>query len=208
MRRPPSRTASRRIRKERAASTSDYDREKLEERAAKLSGGVALIKVGAATETELKERKIRVEDALHATRAAVEEGIVPGGGVALLRARRRAGQPARRDAGRGLGHAHRGARARGAAAPHRVNAGDEPSVVLNRVDASNDRAFGYNAATREYGDLLQMGVIDPAKVARLALQNAASIASLILTTDCMIANAPQLPTAGGGMAGMPDPGAY
>jgi chaperonin GroEL len=178
------------IRKERAAATSDYDREKLEERAAKLSGGVALIKVGAATETELKERKIRVEDALHATRAAVEEGIVPGGAVALLRARHVL------DTLKGLSLDHDcGLRiiARALEEPLRrivANAGDEPSVVLHRVDAAPTPAYGYNAATREYGDLLQMGVIDPAKVTRLALQNAGSIAALILTTDCLIANAP------------------
>ncbi len=179
------------IRKEREAATSDYDREKLDERAAKLSGGVALIKVGAATETELKERKVRVQDALHATRAAVEEGIVPGGGVALLRARRALaslkGETLDEDSGIRIV-------ARALEEPLRRivdNAGDEPSVILNRVDASADSAFGYNAASREYGDLLAMGVIDPAKVTRLALQNAASIASLILTTDCMIANAPK-----------------
>jgi chaperonin GroEL len=190
------------IRKERDAASSDYDREKLDERIAKLSGGVALIKVGAATESELKERKIRVEDALHATRAAVEEGIVPGGGVALLRARRVLAALK----GPNLDH-DSGLRivARALEEPLRrivANAGDEPSVVLHRVDAADDRALGYNAATREYGDLLQMGVIDPAKVTRLALQNAASIAALILTTDCMIANAPAaktsaLPDAGG-----------
>ena len=178
------------IRKEREAATSDYDREKLDERISKLSGGVALIKVGAATETELKERKIRVEDALHATRAAVEEGIVPGGGVALLRARHvlDAIKGATLDHGSGIRIVWRALEE-----PLRrivANAGDEPSVVLHRVDEGKDRAFGYNAATREYGDLLQMGVIDPAKVTRLALQNAGSIASLILTTDCMIANAP------------------
>jgi chaperonin GroEL len=178
------------IRKERAAATSDYDREKLEERAAKLSGGVALIKVGAATETELKERKIRVEDALHATRAAVEEGIVPGGAVALLRARHvldtLKGPSLDHDCGLRI-------IARALEEPLRrivANAGDEPSVVLHRVDEAPTPAYGYNAATREYGDLLQMGVIDPAKVTRLALQNAGSIAALILTTDCLIANAP------------------
>jgi chaperonin GroEL len=196
------------IRKERAASASEYDREKLEERAAKLSGGVALIKVGAATETELKERKIRVEDALHATRAAVEEGIVPGGGVALLRAR-----SALDSLHGGSLDEESGVRivARALEEPLRriaANAGDEPSIVLNRVEAATDAAFGYNAATGEYGDLLQMGVIDPVKVVRLALQNAGSIAALILTTDCMIANAPQPPAAGSGMAGMSDPGAY
>ncbi len=179
------------IRKERELATSDYDREKLDERAAKLSGGVALIKVGAATETELKERKIRVEDALHATRAAVEEGIVPGGGVALLRARHVLDPLS----GGTLDEAS-GIRlvSRALEEPLRrivSNAGDEPSVILNRVDESTDPAFGYNAATRSYGDLLKMGVIDPAKVTRLALQNAASIASLILTIDCLIATAPK-----------------
>jgi len=183
------------IRKERAAASSDYEREKLDERAAKLSGGVALIKVGAATETELKERKIRVDDALHATRAAVEEGIVPGGAVALLRARHVL------DALKGVTLDHDcGLRivARALEEPLRrivANAGDEPSVVLHRVDEASAAAYGYNAATREYGDLLQMGVIDPAKVTRLALQNAGSIAALILTTDCLIASAPPAPTA-------------
>ncbi|MFZ4481469.1 MAG: TCP-1/cpn60 chaperonin family protein, partial [Rhodoferax sp.] len=143
---------------------------------------------GAATETELKERKLRVEDALHATRAAVEEGIVPGGGVALLRARRVLDglDGATLDETSGIRLV-----ARALEEPLRrivSNAGDEPSVILNRVNESPDHAFGYNAATRSFGDLLQMGVIDPAKVTRLALQNAASISSLILTTDCMIAN--------------------
>jgi chaperonin GroEL len=184
------------IRKERDAAGSDYDREKLDERIAKLSGGVALIKVGAATETELKERKIRVEDALHATRAAVEEGIVPGGGVALLRARRVLSSMK----GPNLDH-DSGLRivARALEEPLRcivANAGDEPSVVLQRVDEATDLAQGYNAATREYGDLLKMGVIDPAKVTRLALQNAASISALVLTTECLIANAPPQRDAG------------
>jgi chaperonin GroEL len=193
------------IRRERDASTSDYDREKLDERAAKLSGGVALIKVGAATETELKERKIRVEDALHATRAAVEEGIVPGGGVALLRARHVLDgikvETLDHDSGLRIV-------ARALEEPLRrivANAGDEPSVVLNRIDASADPAFGYNAATREYGDLVQMGVIDPAKVTRLALQNAGSIAGLILTTDCLIADAPKSRTAASGVPGGAEP---
>ncbi|HPO17686.1 MAG TPA: chaperonin GroEL [Rubrivivax sp.] len=195
------------IRKEREASTSDYDREKLDERAAKLAGGVALIRVGAATETELKERKIRVQDALHATRAAVAEGIVPGGGVALLRARRvlagLKGPTLDHDCGLRIVQ-------RALEEPLRrivANAGDEPSVVLNRIDQHSDQhgdpSFGYNAATRDYGDLLAMGVIDPAKVTRLALHNAGSIAALILTTDCMIANAPQPKAAalpGGGEA--------
>jgi chaperonin GroEL len=179
------------IKKEREAASSDYDREKLDERVAKLSGGVAVIKVGAATETELKERKLRVEDALHATRAAIEEGIVPGGGIALLRCRR---VLASLDSPT-LDHAS-GVKivARALEEPLRrivANAGDEPSIVVNRVDAGDGPPFGYNAATREYGDLLQMGVIDPAKVTRLALQNAASIAGLLLTTDCVVATAPK-----------------
>ena len=185
------------IRRERDAATSDYDRDKLDERIAKLSGGVALVKVGAATETELKERKIRVEDALHATRAAVEEGIVPGGGVALLRAR----QVLDGLHGPSLDH-DCGIRivARALEAPLRriaVNAGDEPSVVVQQVQDMADPEHGYNAASRSYGNLLQMGVIDPAKVTRLALQNAASIAALVLTTDCMIANAPPPQAAAG-----------
>ena len=179
------------IKKEREAVTGEYERKQLDERIAKLSGGVALIKVGAATETELKERKLRVEDALHATRAAIEEGIVPGGGVALLRARKVLATVALptldQDSGVKIV-------ARALEEPLRrivANAADEPSIVLHRVDESTDRNFGYNAATREYGNLLAMGVIDPAKVTRLALQNAGSIASLILTTDCMVANAPR-----------------
>ncbi|HSB24184.1 MAG TPA: chaperonin GroEL [Burkholderiaceae bacterium] len=179
------------IKQERKAATSDYDREKLDERIAKLSGGVALIKVGAATETELKERKVRVEDALHATRAAVAEGIVPGGGVALLRAR-------------GVLADMRGANldedsgvrivARALEEPLRwivANAGQEPSVVVNRIAADDAPAFGYNAASGDFGDMLAMGVIDPVKVTRLALQNAASIAALVLTTDCVIAEVPK-----------------
>jgi chaperonin GroEL len=189
------------LRRERAAATSDYDREKLDERIAKLSGGVALIKVGAATETELKERKIRVEDALHATRAAIEEGIVPGGGVALLRAR----QTLKALKGPTLDH-DCGLRIieRALEEPLRrivANAGDEPSVVLHQVDRETSPAHGYNAATREFGDLLRMGVMDPAKVTRLALQNAASIATLLLTTDCMIADLPAPKTASAAPAG-------
>jgi len=179
------------IRQERKAATSDYDREKLDERIAKLSGGVALIKVGAATETELKERKVRVEDALHATRAAVAEGVVPGGGVVLLRARHvlEALTGANLDETSGVRIVERALEE-----PLRrivANAGQEPSVVLNRVDANDDAAFGYNAASGEFGDMLAMGVIDPVKVTRLALQNAASIAALVLTTDCLIAEAPK-----------------
>ncbi len=177
------------LKRERRDAASDYDREKLDERIAKLSGGVAVIKVGAATETELKERKLRVEDALHATRAAVEEGIVPGGGVALLRARSALDgvRLATLEESSGLQTV-----ARALEEPLRrivLNAAQEPSVVLDRVASSAQRGFGYNAATGEYGDMMQMGIIDPAKVTRLALQNASSIASLVLTIDCLIAPA-------------------
>jgi len=191
------------LKREREALTSEYDRKQLEERMAKLSGGVAVIKVGAATETELKERKLRVEDALHATRAAVEEGIVPGGGVALLRARRvlRTMTLPTLDQDSGLKIV-----ARALEEPLRrivANAGQEPSIVLNQVDASDQRSYGYNAATGEYGDMLDMGVIDPAKVTRLALQNAGSIASLVLTVDCLIANAPRQEAANAAAAEQP-----
>jgi chaperonin GroEL len=178
-------------------ASSDYDREKLEERAAKLSGGVAVVKVGGATETEMKERKVRVQDALHATRAAVEEGIVPGGGVALIRAKAAlanlAGENDDQTAGIRIVQ-------RALEEPLRQivsNAGAEPSVVLAKV-VEGKGAFGYDAATGTYGDLMQMGVIDPAKVTRSALQNAASVASLILTTDCMIAELPGRKAALGG----------
>jgi chaperonin GroEL len=171
-------------------ATSDYDREKLQERVAKLAGGVAVIKVGAATEVEMKEKKDRVDDALHATRAAVEEGIVPGGGVALLRARAAVaelkGVNPDQDAGIKIV-------LRALEAPLRViaaNAGDEPSVVISKVLAGNGN-FGYNAATGEYGDLVEIGVVDPTKVTRTALQNAASIAGLILTTAATVAEAPK-----------------
>jgi chaperonin GroEL len=176
------------IKAETEEATSDYDKEKLRERAAKLAGGVALVRVGAATETEMKERKSRTEDALHATRAAVEEGILPGGGVALLRARDRLqglhGKNSDQDAGIQIVR-------RAVEEPLRQivrNAGAEPAVVVQRI-AEGEGSFGYNAATGEYGDMLAMGVLDPRKVTRTALQNAASIASLILTTDCMIAQA-------------------
>ncbi|MCA7956176.1 chaperonin GroEL [Burkholderia multivorans] len=171
-------------------ATSDYDREKLQERVAKLAGGVAVIKVGAATEVEMKEKKDRVDDALHATRAAVEEGIVPGGGVALLRARAALadlkGANADQDAGIRIV-------LRALEAPLRVivsNAGEEPSVVIAKVLEGKGN-FGYNAATGEYGDLVEAGVVDPTKVTRTALQNAASIAGLILTTDATVADAPK-----------------
>ncbi|WP_175886772.1 chaperonin GroEL [Burkholderia sp. BCC0044] len=171
-------------------ATSDYDREKLQERVAKLAGGVAVIKVGAVTEVEMKEKKDRVDDALHATRAAVEEGIVPGGGVALLRARAALadirGANSDQDAGIRIV-------LRALEAPLRViaaNAGDEPSVVVAKVLEGKGN-FGYNAATGEYGDLVDAGVVDPTKVTRTALQNAASIASLVLTTDATVAQAPK-----------------
>ncbi|MGV2291913.1 chaperonin GroEL [Trinickia sp. YCB016] len=178
------------IRAQVVEATSDYDREKLQERVAKLAGGVAVIKVGAATEVEMKEKKDRVDDALHATRAAVEEGIVPGGGVALLRARSAVMnlKGANSDQGAGVQIVLRALEA-----PLRViasNAGDEPSVVIAKVLEGSGN-FGYNAATGEYGDLVEAGVVDPTKVARTALQNAASIAGLILTTDATVAEAPK-----------------
>jgi chaperonin GroEL len=187
-------------------ATSDYDKEKLQERVAKLAGGVALVKVGAATEVEMKEKKARVEDALHATRAAVEEGIVAGGGVALIRARSAVGKlkgdNADQDAGikivlRALEEPLRWIAA---------NAGDEPSVVVNKVVEGKGN-YGYNAQTSEYGDMVDMGVLDPTKVTRTALQNAASVAGLILTTDAMVAELPKddAPMGGhghGGMGGM------
>ncbi len=186
-------------------ATSDYDREKLQERVAKLAGGVAVIKVGAATEVEMKEKKARVEDALHATRAAVEEGIVAGGGVALLRARQALGnlKGDNHDQDAGVKIVMRAVEQ-----PLReivANAGDEPSVVINKVLEGKGN-YGYNAATGEYGDLIQLGILDPTKVTRTALQNAASVASLMLTTECMVAEAPKeeapaMP-GGGGMGGM------
>ncbi|WP_068636933.1 chaperonin GroEL [Thauera butanivorans] len=171
-------------------TTSDYDREKLQERVAKLAGGVAVIKVGAATEVEMKEKKDRVDDALHATRAAVEEGIVPGGGVALLRARAaiKALKGSNHDQDAGIKIVLRALEEplRAIAA----NAGDEPSVVVAKVEAGQGN-FGYDAASGEYGDLVETGVIDPTKVTRTALQNAASVAGLILTTDATVAEAPK-----------------
>jgi len=185
-------------------ATSDYDREKLQERVAKLAGGVAVIRVGAATEVEMKEKKARVEDALHATRAAVEEGVVPGGGVAFLRARANVkdlkGDNADQEAGIKIV-------LRAIEEPLRqivFNAGDEPSVVINAVLAGKGN-YGYNASNGTYGDLVELGVLDPAKVTRSALQNAASVAGLILTTDAMIAELPEDKSSGGmpgGMGGM------
>ena len=178
-------------------TSSDYDREKLQERVAKLAGGVAVIKVGAATEVEMKEKKARVEDALHATRAAVEEGIVPGGGVALIRGleavRKLRGD--NEDQNHGIQIA-----ARAMEAPLReiaTNSGDEPSVVLNKV-AEGTGNYGYNAATGQYGDMVEMGILDPTKVTRYALQNASSIAGLMITTEAMVAELPKKEAAGGG----------
>jgi chaperonin GroEL len=188
-------------------STSDYDKEKLQERLAKLAGGVAIINVGAATETEMKEKKARVEDALHATRAAVEEGIVPGGGVALLRAQAVLGKfKGDSDEKIGVDIVRRALEE-----PIRIiafNAGAEGSIVVEKVRASKEKNFGYNALTDEYEDLVAAGVIDPTKVTRTALQNAASIAGLLLTTECVVVERkeekPAAPAGGpgGGMGGM------
>jgi chaperonin GroEL len=195
------------IRQQIEETTSDYDREKLQERLAKLAGGVAVIKVGAATEVEMKEKKARVEDALHATRAAVEEGIVPGGGVALVRTFTALGElkGANHDQDVGIGIARRAMEE-----PLRqivANAGAEASVVLQKV-ADGAGNFGYNAATGEYGDMVDMGILDPTKVTRTALQNAASVAGLMITTEAMVAESPKeekpaMP-GGGGMGGMGD----
>jgi chaperonin GroEL len=189
------------IRQQTADATSDYDKEKLQERVAKLAGGVALIRVGGATEVEMKEKKARVEDALHATRAAVEEGIVAGGGVALVRCceavSRLKGDNHDQDSGAKIV-------LRALEEPLRqivVNTGEEASVVLNKV-AEGKGDYGYNAQTGEYGDLMEMGIVDPTKVTRVALQNAASVAGLILTTAAMVAESPQQEAAGGGMGGM------
>jgi chaperonin GroEL len=198
------------IRQQIEETTSDYDREKLQERVAKLAGGVAVIKVGAATEVEMKEKKARVEDALHATRAAVEEGIVPGGGVALVRAIQAMTdlKGANHDQDIGISIARRAMEE-----PLRqivANAGDEPSVVLHKVE-DGEGNFGYNAANGEYGDMVDMGILDPTKVTRSALQNAASVAGLMITTEAMVAEEPKDEKAGapagdmgdmGGMGGM------
>jgi chaperonin GroEL len=194
------------IRQQIEEATSDYDKEKLQERVAKLSGGVAVIKVGAATEIEMKEKKARVEDALHATRAAVEEGVVPGGGVALVRALKAIEKlvGANDDQTTGIKIL-----ARSIEEPLRqivANAGEDAAVVLNRVREGKG-TFGYNAATSEYGDMIELGILDPTKVTRLALQNAASVAGLLLTTEVMVAESPKDEehahgAPGGGMGGM------
>ncbi|MFL0801720.1 MAG: chaperonin GroEL [Agarilytica sp.] len=184
-------------------TSSDYDREKLQERVAKLAGGVAVIKVGAATEVEMKEKKARVEDALHATRAAVEEGVVPGGGVALVRAAKAVSglKGDNEDQDHGIAAAVRALQA-----PLRqivANAGDEAPVVLDKIQASDEANFGYNAGTGEYGDMIAMGILDPAKVTRTALQAAGSIAGLMITTEAMVADKPE---EGGSAPAMPDMG--
>ena len=196
------------IQKQIEETTSDYDREKLQERVAKLAGGVAVIKVGASTEVEMKEKKARVEDALHATRAAVEEGVVPGGGVALVRSKSvlKNLKGANHDQDVGISIVDRAIED-----PMRYiarNAGEEPSVVLNNV-VGGKGSYGWNAQTGEYGDMLTMGIIDPTKVVRVALQNASSIAGLMITTEAMVAEAPKKKDehshgAPGGMGGMDD----
>ncbi len=194
------------IRRQIEEATSDYDKEKLQERVAKLSGGVAVIKVGAATEIEMKEKKARLEDALHATRAAVEEGVVPGGGVALVRAQKALEKLTGLNEDQNVGIR---ILSRAIEEPLRQivqNAGEDGSVVLAKVRESRG-SNGYNAATGEYGDLIEMGILDPTKVTRLALQNAASVAGLLLTTEVMVAEAPKEehdhpPMGGGGMGGM------
>ncbi|PZR46574.1 MAG: molecular chaperone GroEL, partial [Ectopseudomonas oleovorans] len=196
------------IRKQIEETSSDYDKEKLQERLAKLAGGVAVIKVGAATEVEMKEKKARVEDALHATRAAVEEGVVPGGGVALVRALQAIEGLKGDNEDQNVGIA---LLRRAVEAPLRqivANAGGEPSVVVDKVKQGSGN-FGFNAATDTYGDMIEMGILDPAKVTRSALQAAASIGSLMITTEAMVAEAaddkgPAMPDMGGmgGMGGM------
>jgi chaperonin GroEL len=185
------------IRQQMEGTSSDYDREKLQERLAKLVGGVAVIKVGAATETEMKEKKARVEDALHATRAAVEEGIVPGGGVTLIRAAKALeGVKLEHDQQFGVNIIKRAVEE-----PLRMiaqNAGVDGSIVIQKVKESESVSFGFNAATEQYGDLLGWGIIDPTKVTRTALQNAASVSSLMITTEALIADKPEPKKAGGG----------
>jgi chaperonin GroEL len=188
-------------------TTSDYDREKLQERLAKLAGGVAVIKVGGSTEVEVKEKKDRVDDALNATRAAVEEGIVPGGGVALMRALKTldALKPANDDQKVGINIVRRALQA--PARQIAENAGEDGAVVAGKILDKTDYAFGYNAQTGEYGDLVKQGIIDPAKVVRTALQDAASVAGLLVTTEAMVAEKPKpkAPPAmppGGGMGDM------
>ena len=190
------------IKKQIEDTTSDYDKEKLQERLAKLAGGVAVIRVGGSTEVEVKEKKDRVDDALNATRAAVEEGIVPGGGIALLKATKAleglTGDNADQTAGIAIIR-------RAIQAPIRQiveNAGVEGSIVVGKVLENSSATYGFNAQTEEYGDLVAMGVIDPAKVVRTALQDAASVAGIMITTEAAVADAPKKPSAGGAGGGM------
>jgi chaperonin GroEL len=188
-------------------TTSDYDREKLQERLAKLSGGVAVLKVGGATEVEVKERKDRVDDALHATRAAVEEGIVPGGGVALLRAIKALEALKVDDEDQKVGITIVRKALQAPARQIFTNAGEDGSVVVGKILENSKYNFGFNAQSGAYGDLVSEGVIDPAKVVRCALQDAASVAGLLITTEAMVADrpkkdAPPMPMGGGGMGGM------
>ncbi|MGI2035048.1 chaperonin GroEL [Rhizobium panacihumi] len=181
-------------------TTSDYDREKLQERLAKLAGGVAVIRVGGSTEIEVKERKDRIDDALNATRAAVQEGIVPGGGVALLRsASKITVKGANDDQEAGVNIVRRALQS--LVRQISENAGDEASIVVGKILEKNEDNYGYNAQTSEYGDMIAMGIVDPVKVVRTALQNAASVASLLITTEAMIAELPKKEAAGGGMPG-------
>jgi chaperonin GroEL len=194
------------IRSQIEETSSDYDREKLQERVAKLAGGVAVIRVGGMTEVEVKERKDRVDDALNATRAAVQEGIIVGGGVALLQAGKaleklKGGNP---DQEAGIAIVRRAIEA-----PLRQiaeNAGVDGAVVAGKVRENKDTSFGFNAQTEEYGDMFKYGVIDPAKVVRTAMEDAASVAGLLITTEAMVADKPEKPGAGGGAPGMPDMG--
>lgn len=189
------------IRQQIEEATSDYDREKLQERVAKLAGGVAVIKVGAATEVEMKEKKARVEDALHATRAAVEEGVVAGGGVALVRVAAKLVDLKGINEEQNVGIK---VALRAMESPLRqivANAGEEPSVVTNNVKAGEGN-YGYNAATEQYGDMIEMGILDPTKVTRSALQYASSVAGLMITTECMVTDLPKEEKADLGAAGM------
>ena len=200
-RRPKSKAALLRSRARSKKLPSDYDREKLQERLAKLAGGVAVIRVGGATEIEVKEKKDRIDDALNATRAAVQEGIVPGGGTALLRASIVLDlKGANDDQTAGISIIRKALQS--LVRQIAENAGDEGSIIVGKILESNTDNFGYNAQTGEFGDMIAMGIVDPVKVVRTALQNAASVASLLITTEAMIAELPKKESAGGGMPDM------
>ena len=190
-----------------ATTTSDYDREKLQERLAKLSGGVAVIKVGAATETEMKEKKLRIEDALNATRAAVAEGIVPGGGTAYVLASKAADKlVATLEGDEKTGAAIIAKALKAPTMQIAANAGLEGAVILNNVYNSTEANYGFDAANDKYGDMIAMGIVDPTKVCRSALENAASVAAMVLTTESLVADLPEknppMPAPGGDMGGM------